>query len=100
MDTKIFNKLNQLKKEIDFHDNKYHLEDNPQISDFEYDNLCREYDTLINENPGFKFLERKSVGSQTSHRGVLFTCRSYGRADCAADKLTKILVRISRKSLE
>ena len=68
MDTKIFNKLNQLKNKIDFHDNKYHSEDNPEISDFEYDKLCREYDTLINENPGFKFLERKTVGSQTSNQ--------------------------------
>ena len=66
MDTKIFNKLIQLKNEIDFHDNKYHFEDNPQISDFDYDNLCREYDTLINKNPEFKFLERKTVGFQTS----------------------------------
>ena len=68
MDTKIFNKLNQLKNKIDFHDNKYHSEDNPEISDFEYDKLCREYDTLINENPEFKFLERKTVGSQTSNQ--------------------------------
>ncbi len=66
MDTKIFNKLNQLKNKIDFHDNKYHFEDNPEISDSEYDDLCREYDTIINKNPGLKFLERKSVGSQTS----------------------------------
>ncbi len=68
MNTKIFNKLNQLKNKIDFHDNKYHSEDNPEISDFEYDKLCREYDTLINENPEFKFLERKTVGSQTSNQ--------------------------------
>ena len=68
MDTKIFNKLNQLKNKIDFHDNKYHFEDNPEISDFEYDKLCREYDTLITENPWFKFLERKTVGSQTSNQ--------------------------------
>ena len=68
MDTKIFNKLNQLKNKIDFHDNKYHSEDNPEISDFEYDKLCREYDTLIGENPGFKFLERKTVGSQISNQ--------------------------------
>ena len=68
MDTKIFNKLNQLKNKIDFHDNKYHFEDNPEISDFEYDKLCREYDTLIKENPGFKFLERKTVGSETSNQ--------------------------------
>ena len=68
MDTKIFNKLNQLKNKIDFHDNKYHSEDNPEISDFEYDKLCQEYDTLINENPEFKFLERKTVGSQTSNQ--------------------------------
>ena len=51
MKTNIFNKLNQLKNEIDFHDNKYHYEDNPEITDFEYDKLCREYDTLINEIP-------------------------------------------------
>ena len=68
MNTNIFNKLNQLKNEIDFHDNKYHYEDNPEITDFEYDKLCREYDTLINENPEFKFLERKTVGSQTSNQ--------------------------------
>ena len=46
MDTKIFNKLNELKNKIDFHDDKYHSEDNPEISDFEYDKLCQEYDTL------------------------------------------------------
>ncbi len=68
MDKKILNKLNQLKNEIDFHDIKYHSEDNPEISDFEYDKLCREYDNLINENPEFKFLERKSIGSQTSNQ--------------------------------
>ncbi len=68
MDTKIFNKLNQLKNKIDYHDNKYHSEDNPEISDFKYDNLCREYDTLINENPEFEFLERKTVGAQTSNQ--------------------------------
>ena len=68
MDTKIFNKLNELKNKIDFHDNKYHSEDNPEISDFEYDKLCREYDALINVNPGFKFLERKTVGSQISNQ--------------------------------
>ena len=68
MDTKIFNKLNQLKNKIDFHDNKYHSEDNPEISDFDYDKLCQEYDALISENPGFKFLERKTVGSQTSNQ--------------------------------
>ena len=67
MDTKIFNKLNQLRNEIDFQDNKYHSEDNPEISDFEYDKLCKEYDALINANPEFKFLERKTVGSQTSN---------------------------------
>ena len=68
MDTKIFNKLNELKNKIDFHDDKYHSEDNPEISDFEYDKLCQEYDALINVNPGFKFLERKTVGSQISNQ--------------------------------
>ena len=60
MDTKIFNKLNQLKHMIDFHDKKYHFEDSPEISDFEYDKLCKEYDTLINENPWFKFFVLKT----------------------------------------
>ena len=48
MDTKIFNKLNQIKKEIDFHDNKYHSEDNPEISDFEY--FYNPYNDILNVN--------------------------------------------------
>ena len=68
METEIFTKLNLLKKKIDFHDHKYHFEDNPQITDFEYDKLCREYDQIIDQNPEFKFLERKTVGSQTSNQ--------------------------------
>ena len=66
MNTKIFTRLNLLKKKIDFHDHKYHFEDNPQISDIEYDKICKEYDQIIEENPEFIFLERKSVGAQTS----------------------------------
>ena len=57
-----------LKDQIDFHDHKYHFEDNPQITDFEYDKLCHNYDQIIDQNPEFKFLERKTVGSQTSNQ--------------------------------
>ena len=50
-----------LVEELNRYAKAYYKYDKGIISDFEYDKLCREYDTLINENPGFKFLERKSV---------------------------------------
>ena len=58
--------INNLLKRIEYHNKQYHTDDNPEITDYEFDKLCKEYDDIISENPEFHFLERKSIGSQTS----------------------------------
>ena len=58
MDVETFNKINSIKNEIEYHNKKYHLEDTPEITDFEFDQLCKKYDKLIQENPELQFLER------------------------------------------
>ena len=41
----------ELRKLINYHDWKYYVEDNPEISDAEYDRLYRELELLESENP-------------------------------------------------
>jgi len=66
MNIRILNKLNSLKEKISYHNTKYHTKDNPEITDFEFDQLCKQYDDIIFSNPEFSFLERKSIGGETS----------------------------------
>ena len=49
MKIEIINKLNSLNTKINYHNKKYHFEDNPEITDFEFDELCKEYDFLPQE---------------------------------------------------
>ena len=42
-------KLQELKNLIKNHNYKYYVENNPEISDFEYDNLMAEYQKLKKE---------------------------------------------------
>ena len=58
MNIKILNILEIKRKKIKYHNQKYHSEDNPEITDFEFDQLCKQYDDLILDNPEFNFLER------------------------------------------
>jgi len=44
-------KINSLRKKIDDHNYYYYVLDNPIISDFEYDNLLRNLQSLEKENP-------------------------------------------------
>ena len=44
-------RINYLKDEIDRHNQLYYVEDNPSLSDFEYDEMFRELQKLENENP-------------------------------------------------
>lgn len=44
-------KLETLKEKINYHNHKYYVEDNPEISDFEYDNLYKELETLEKDHP-------------------------------------------------
>ena len=39
-------KINELKEEINYHNYKYYVENNPIISDFEFDNLLKELEEI------------------------------------------------------
>ena len=66
MNIEILNKLNLLNDKIKYHNFKYHSQDDPEITDFEYDKLCKQYDDIIISKPEFSFLERKSIGGEIS----------------------------------
>lgn len=44
-------KISQLRKQIEYHSNRYYNEDNPEISDYEFDQLMQELKKLETENP-------------------------------------------------
>ncbi|MGN0454302.1 MAG: NAD-dependent DNA ligase LigA [Ruminococcus sp.] len=44
----------ELRKEIEYHNNLYYNKDNPEISDYEYDMLLRELENLEQEFPEYK----------------------------------------------
>ncbi len=52
--TSIQNLINDLKSQIQYHSNKYYNEDQPEISDYDYDMLLRKLRTLENEFPTLK----------------------------------------------
>ncbi|MGC8764520.1 MAG: NAD-dependent DNA ligase LigA [Brevinematia bacterium] len=49
----IYEKIQKLRKEIEFHNYRYYVLDSPLISDYEYDLLMRELEKLEKENPEF-----------------------------------------------
>ena len=68
MKTNIKFKIQQILNKIEYHDKKYHGEDNPEISDYEYDRLCSDYDNLIEKNFELNFLKRDKVGYLPSNQ--------------------------------
>ncbi len=52
-DINVKNKIEELKEKIRFHDRLYYVFESPQISDFEYDALLKELQSLEKENPQF-----------------------------------------------
>jgi len=44
-------RIQELREIINYHNHKYYVEDNPEISDYEYDMLLRELEELEKENP-------------------------------------------------
>ena len=68
MKTNIKFKIQQILNKIEYHDKKYHGEDNPEISDYEYDRLCSDYDKLIEKNFELNFLKRDKVGYLPSNQ--------------------------------
>lgn len=44
-------RIRDLRRQINYHDKKYYIENQPEISDYEYDQLMKELEKLENENP-------------------------------------------------
>lgn len=63
-DKKVIEKINLLRKEIEEHNRKYYVENNPVISDFEYDMLMEELASLERAYP-----ELSNVNSPTNRVG-------------------------------
>lgn len=53
--------IENLRKKIEYHNKKYYDEDNPEISDYEYDRLQRALKKLEDENPEFFDLNSPTV---------------------------------------
>lgn len=51
--TEIEKRIEQLRKEIDYHNYRYYVLDDPVVSDAEYDRMMRELQALEDENPEF-----------------------------------------------
>ena len=51
MSNNIEDRINELRNIISYHNNKYYVKDSPEISDFEYDALYRELDSLERQRP-------------------------------------------------
>ena len=66
MNKDILNSITVLSKKIKYHDQKYHEQDNPEITDIDYDEICKKYDQLIQQHPEFNYLERHLIGSSPS----------------------------------
>lgn len=63
-------RIQKLKEEIQFHDRLYYNLDQPQITDFEYDQLLKELIDLETQNPSFQSPDspsQKVPGSALSH---------------------------------
>ena len=48
-------RVEELTKLLNYHSHKYYVEDNPEISDFEYDRLLRELEVIEQEYPQFAY---------------------------------------------
>ncbi|MDF2499825.1 MAG: ligA, partial [Anaerosporomusa subterranea] len=45
------NRIKELRDEIEYHNKKYYEEDAPEISDYQYDMMLRELESLERDNP-------------------------------------------------
>ena len=68
MNQDIKNELISLKEKISLHDRLYHQDDQPVISDYEYDKICLRYDQLVELYPNLGFTLREKVGFKPSEK--------------------------------
>ena len=95
-------KYEKLRKEIEKHNNLYYNEDNPIISDMEYDKLIRELRDLEESNPDLKVeYEIKNLkvgsGSEKSENENLSPTEKIG--GIASEKFSKVRHRVPMLSL-
>lgn len=81
---KIKNKIKELSDFLNYHNHKYYVEDNPEISDFEYDRILRELEDLEKAYP-----ELKMPNSPTSRVGGV-----------ALEKFDQVEHRVPMESLQ
>ncbi len=95
-------KYEKLRKEIEKHNNLYYNEDNPIISDMEYDKLIRELRDLEESNPNLKVeyeIKNSKVGSgseKSENENVSPTEKIGG---IASEKFSKVRHRVPMLSL-
>ena len=95
-------KYEKLRKEIEKHNNLYYNEDNPVISDMEYDKLIRELRDLEESNPDLKVefeIKNSKVGSgseKSENENVSPTEKIGG---IASEKFSKVRHRVPMLSL-
>ncbi len=66
------NRIEELTKQLEYHNNLYYNLDEPEISDFEYDMLLRELENLENEYPDLK-LPNSPTGKVGGNAGEKFS---------------------------
>lgn len=54
-------RINELTQQINYHNHKYHVEDQPEISDFDFDALLRELEELEEQYPQWKRADSPTV---------------------------------------
>ncbi len=67
-------KIEDLRKQIEYHSNRYYNEDNPEISDYEFDMMMQELKKLEQEYPEYASVDsptKKVGGSAKREAGVL-----------------------------
>ena len=76
-------RVQQLSKELKYHNERYYNNDAPEISDYEYDMMLRELEKIEEEFPNLRKEDSptQQVGGERSEK--FFS----GRASCANGKL-------------
>ena len=67
-----FDKVDELREQIEYHNTRYHLFDEPEIEDFEYDALFRELISILTTRPtqiyATRWIAESDISSLTTRR--------------------------------
>ena len=89
-------RIKELTKTIEYHNNRYYNLDNPEISDYEYDMLLRELENLENDFPTLKspLSPTNKVGGERGEKFSPVTHTAFLTRNCLI--LTEECVRLLR----